>query len=418
MKKKFGELNPEKKHKRFAGKWQYGEVLFGIIIVSLLILGTCWAYIEKQELLEIDVPNQPPANIKLQQLLHKPDTFKVSYRKINQFSQSFFNNWNASSEEIQYQVLSGPDNMDFDNATGVLRWTPNIDHRGTQIIKIRLFSGKEEKILSNIRPDFAAVVGEGYYCLFPAYAIQTPDTVYETLIQFPITVSSQKHILGTDVMGRDLMSSLILGSKWTVLPGFIVAFISVFLGAVLGGIAGYFGGHVDRMLGLIAQLFAAFPSLLIIFLVAAIFNFNIYLIMIAIGILAFPQIALTVKNKVMVLKNRQFIEAAQELGLRDMEILWKDIMWYNLRSMLLSFMTYGFALAILMEVTLSYLNLGVQGKSESWGNLLKYGREQMYQGQYWLVFIPVVAVLVSIMGFYLLGDGIRKLSMVEDAQYE
>jgi peptide/nickel transport system permease protein len=154
----------------------------------------------------------------------------------------------------------------------------------------------------------------------------------------------------------------------------------------------------------------------LLFLAAVIFRYNIFWIMAVVGVIWFPRVANAVKARVRSLKERQFVEASRELGLRDWEILWRDIVWLNARPQLLLQASYGFVFAIIVEVTLSYLRLGIQVPTVSWGNLLYEGKNQMVvHDAYWPVVLPAVAIIVSISAFYLIADGISRLYEVSRA---
>jgi len=392
---------------------KYIEFFLGTIILIILILGNILVYFKQDTLMKIDVRNQPPHLQFLQKILYKPPELNIQYQEKNNQQMSLFDNWFNVDEGNLFELIHVPIGMEIDKEKKKLIWRPNKNQKGKTIIKLKIHPGKEKKAVINSRPHFTAIIGDLYHFNIKYRLVKTNEKDINTIIEFPITVSEKIHPLGTDGMGRDVISCILFGTKWTIIPGLIVIFVSISLGTTFGGYAGYYGGIKNQFLSLITNLFAIFPSLLIIFLTAAIFNFNIYLIMIAVGLITFPRVAVGVKNKVLSLKKRQFIEAAQELGLSDSEILWKDIIWYNSRNLMITNITHSFIFAILIEVTLSYLQLGVQGKSNSWGNLLQHGKDQLYYGEYWLVLIPVIAVLISITGFYLLGDGINKLFFIK-----
>lgn len=141
---------------------------------------------------------------------------------------------------------------------------------------------------------------------------------------------------------------------------------------------------------------------------AVIFRYNLYPVMGVLGVILFPGVARGVKARVLALKARQFIEAARELGLSDAEILWKDIIWHNNRPFLLRRVFYGFALAVVVEVTLSYLNIGILPPTVSWGNLILEGRGLIETRQYGPAFFPAAATVVAIAGYYLLGSGLER----------
>jgi len=183
----------------------------------------------------------------------------------------------------------------------------------------------------------------------------------------------------------------------------------------MGGVAGYHGGRIDDALTYVARLVEAFPALVLIFLAVAIFNFNIYLVMVAVGVIWFPSVANAIRAKVLFFKAQQFIEASQELGLEDRQILWWDIVWHNVKPLLFTQISYGFARAILIEVTLSYLQMGVVGAS--WGHMLLEGMNAMLDhGASWVIFFPALAIVVAVVGFYLVGDAVNRMYQIKSVR--
>lgn len=220
---------------------------------------------------------------------------------------------------------------------------------------------------------------------------------------------TEGHILGTDYSGRDTLSRLIIGIQAYFLPGLLAIFISLTLGSVMGVLAGYRGGLVDTIVTYFSNLVDSFPRLVLILLVVAAFKPNIYYIMIVVGLTTAPLVAGLIKNKIQFLKQKNFIESAIALGIPTPLIILKHILWYNCRSMLMIQATLGMAEAILIETSLSYLGFGVQEPMPSWGNMVKAGSNYLLQGDFWGSSLPAVAILLTVLGFHLLGDGLNNV---------
>ena len=282
------------------------------------------------------------------------------------------------SGRVVFQLKRAPSGMTIDSSSGVMRWTPAAEQIDKYEVEVVALSGA------------------------PQGSKQS----------YPLYVTARSHPLGTDIRGRDMMAALVLGSRWSLLPGLVAVSVAMIFGLLFGGWAGYYGGRVEAGLDYVSSVFEAFPSLVLLFLAAVIFGYKIFPVMLVVGLIRFPRLAKAVKGKVLVLKAQQFIEAAQELGLRDREILWKEIIWHNARPLLLTQISFGFAFAILVEVTLSYLHLGVQIPLVSWGNMLDEGKQRLFNQEYWLFFFPALAVVTAILGFYLLGDAATRLSKI------
>ena len=217
------------------------------------------------------------------------------------------------------------------------------------------------------------------------------------------------HVLGTDFMGRDMLSRLIVGIQAYFLPGLLAVFIALFFGTVLGVLAGYRGGRSDTAITYFANLVDSFPRLVLILLVIAAFKPDIYYIMLVVGLTNVPVVVSHIKGKIQFLKQKNFIEADTALGLPTRTIILKHILWHNCRSLLIIQATLGMAEAILMETSLSYLGFGVQEPTPSWGNMVQAGANYFMQGKFWPSTAPSLAILFTILGFHLLGDGLNNI---------
>jgi peptide/nickel transport system permease protein len=217
------------------------------------------------------------------------------------------------------------------------------------------------------------------------------------------------HLLGTDFMGRDMLSRLIVGIQAYFLPGLLAIVIALIFGTFSGVLAGYRGGHFDTVITYVNNLVDSFPRLVLILLVIAAFKPDIYYIMIVIGLTNVPVVASLIKGKIQFLKQMNFIEADTALGLPAHTIILKHILWHNCRSLLIIQATIGMAEAILMETSLSYLGFGVQEPTPSWGNMVEAGANYFMQGKFWPSTAPALAILFTILGFHLLGDGLNNI---------
>jgi peptide/nickel transport system permease protein len=217
------------------------------------------------------------------------------------------------------------------------------------------------------------------------------------------------HLLGTDFMGRDMLSRLIVGIQAYFLPGLLAISIALLFGTLLGVLAGYYEGRSDTVITYFTNLVDSFPRLVLILLVIAAFKPDIYVIMIVVGITNVPVVASLIKGKIQFLKQKNFIEADTALGLPTRTIILKHILWHNCRSLLIIQATLGMGEAILMETSLSYLGFGVQEPTPSWGNMVQSGANYFMKGQFWPSTAPALAILFTILGFHLLGDGLNNI---------
>jgi peptide/nickel transport system permease protein len=234
-----------------------------------------------------------------------------------------------------------------------------------------------------------------------------PQEINLELIMAPPNTAG--HLLGTDFMGRDILTRLIIGIQAYFIPGLVAIAIALALGGFFGVLSGYWDGSLDTAITYVNNLLNSFPRLVLILLMVAAFKPDIYYIMIVVGVTNVPIVASLIKSKIHFLRQKNFIEAATALGLRNVVIIFKHILWHNCRSVLIIQATLGMAEAILIETSLSYLGFGVQEPTPSWGNMVQAGANYFLQGQFWPSTAPALAILFTIMGFHLLGDGLNNI---------
>ena len=249
----------------------------------------------------------------------------------------------------------------------------------------------------------AASYAAGVFRLLP----YEPEAVNLGLMLAPPGTAG--HLLGTDFMGRDLLSRLILGIQAYFLPGLLAIAVAIVPGIALGVLVGYGARRADRVITWFSNLVDSFPRLVLILLVVAAFKPDIYFIMVVVGLTNVPATVSLVKVKIRFLREKNFIEAAEGLGLPRHTIVLKHILWHHCRASLIIRATLGMGEAILMETSLSYLGFGVQEPTPSWGNMVQSGANYFLQGNFWPSTVPALAILLSILGFHLLGDGLNNL---------
>lgn len=220
---------------------------------------------------------------------------------------------------------------------------------------------------------------------------------------------TEGYLLGTDFMGRDIQSRLIIGIQAYFLPGLLAIFIALSGGVLLGVLSGYRRGYTETAITYFTNLIDSFPRLVLILLVIAAFKPDIYYIMIVMGITGIPAVANAIASKIRFLAQKNYIESARALGLRTRVIILKHILWYNCRALLIIQATLGMGEAILLETSLSYLGFGVQEPAASWGNMVQSGANYFMQGNFWPSTAPALAILFTILGFNLLGDGLNNI---------
>ncbi len=216
---------------------------------------------------------------------------------------------------------------------------------------------------------------------------------------------SAQHWLGTDTLGRDCLSRLIYGSRISLLVGFVAVGIATFIGAFLGGIAGYYGGKVDWVIMRLVDIMLCFPTIFLIMAVIAFLEPSIWNIMAVIGLTGWMGVARLVRAEFLSLRKRDFVLAARISGASDLRIAFSHILPNAIAPVLVS-ATLGVGGAILTESALSFLGIGVQPPTPSWGNMLTAGKDNL-EIAWWLSVYPGLAILVTVLGYNLLGEGLR-----------
>jgi peptide/nickel transport system permease protein len=223
----------------------------------------------------------------------------------------------------------------------------------------------------------------------------------------PAEPAGKPHWLGTDRNGRDMLALLVAGARTCFLPGLVACAFALGLGVPLGLLAGYYGGRVRQIVGAFNGTLLSMPRLVLILVVICALEPNVYYTMGVLGATLIPRVSGLIATRVRILSNMGFILAAKEAALSDFKILYRHLFWYQNRAVFFIQFSLIMAESILVETTLSYLQFGTKPPEVSWGNIIEGSQMSFFSGIYWITFFPAVAIILAILGFFYLGDGLN-----------
>ena len=232
------------------------------------------------------------------------------------------------------------------------------------------------------------------------------DPLVGDLQGYLLRPGSAGHLLGTDAQGRDVLSRVLYGARISLMVGLISQSVALMIGVTLGLVAGYYGRWVDGLIMRLADVTLAFPTLLLLIAVAAAIRPSLPITFVLIGIVGWAGMARLVRGQVLVLRSAEYVQAAQALGAPDRRVLWRHLL-PNVQAQVIVAATLGIAGAMMAEAALSFLGLGAQPPTPSWGSMVSDGRDLLRVAP-WVSFAPGLAIGLAVLGFNLVGDGLRE----------
>lgn len=270
----------------------------------------------------------------------------------------------------------------------------------------RTFAGEAWRLL---RKNLAALAGLSIIGLFIFAALFAPLlTVYEPSTQDPSMLLSppgRVHLLGTDRLGRDILSRILFGARVSLTVSLGAMSMALLLGVPIGLVSAYFGGITDDILQRLTDMLMSLPSLVFAIAIVAALGPSLTGTLVAIGISSAPGYVRLTRSMILTLKTRDFVTAARALGIGSSRIIFRHLLPNALGPLIVQ-STLGLGSAILMESGLSFLGLGAQPPTPSWGGMVAEGREFLYAGPH-LITVPGLFIMITILSFNLLGDGLR-----------
>jgi peptide/nickel transport system permease protein len=230
-------------------------------------------------------------------------------------------------------------------------------------------------------------------------------TVQGNLLTHRLTGPSPEHLLGTDQFARDILSRILYGARVSLGIAFVAVGIAVSIGTLLGAVAGFVGGRVDGLIMRFVDMVISFPRLVLLITIIALFRPSLLVIVVVLGLTQWPQVARIVRGEVLSLRERAFIEAGRALGFSRRRILGRHVI-PNVLAPVIVAATLGIGDTIILEAILSFLGLGVQPPTPSWGIMVADGRTNLL-GAWWIATFSGMAIVLTVLSFNLVGDGLR-----------
>jgi ABC-type dipeptide/oligopeptide/nickel transport system permease subunit len=267
------------------------------------------------------------------------------------------------------------------------------------------------RVVTRLRADRRLWIGVGVVLLFAVAAIAAPliatHDPFTIDLRSALQAPSSGHWFGTDAQGRDVFSRLVFGTRVSLLVGIVSQGIALVLGLLLGLIAGYRGGWTDDVIMRLADVTLAFPSLLLLIAMAAAFEPSLTVVCVVIGVVGWAGMARLVRGQVLVVRELEFVQAMRAVGAGSVRIVLRHVL-PNVIAPVIIASTLGIAGAIMAEAALSFLGLGVQPPTPSWGAMIADGRDlSQLRNAPWTSLAPGLAIGAAVMGFNLLGDALR-----------
>jgi len=374
--------------------------MFGLIVIALCILISVLGY-------AITPDSTPDANDQLLELSKKPPGFKVQMlesRKneksnhVNIFSKMLF------GEVSDYRSIPFSNYRFQGNDIILLEYTGDSNHLGAE----SKFNLADVVYALNYNTVVENNVEKGYMEFYElgrnSKTKKTTKELQDEIIKNNII--TKKFILGTDPAGRDLLSRLLIGTRVSFSVGLIAVLISVVIGVLMGALAGYYRGRVDDIIIWFINVVWSVPTLLLVIAITLALGKGFWQVFIAVGLTMWVEVARVIRGQILSLREKEFIEAARALGFTNFRIIMRHVL-PNVMGPVIVISAANFATAILIEAGLSFLGIGAQPPTASWGAMISAHRGYIIGDAPYLAFLPGLAIMIMVLAFVLLGNGLR-----------
>ena len=304
---------------------------------------------------------------------------------------------------------------------------------GFYVVCVLVFMALFADFIANDKPYYLEYRGKTYFPIFRSYLVgagvgqwpvdllnvefkklENARAVYPPIPYRPSNINllepleppSEKHWLGTDKLGRDVMAGMVHGSRISLSIGFVAVGIAVIVGVMLGAVAGYFGSWADLLISRLFEIMLSIPTFFLLITVAAVLPPSIFLTMAIIGMTSWVGIARFTRNEFLRIRNQDYVTAAIALGVADRKVMFKHILPNALAPVIVS-VVLGIAGAILVESSLSFLGIGVPAQLVTWGSILREASSTTFA--WWLAVFPGFAIFITVLAYYLVGEGLREV---------
>lgn len=374
--------------------------MFGLIVIMLCMIMAILGF-------AITPDSTPDANDQLLELSKKPPGFEIKMLRTRKneptHAVSFFTKM-IYGEVSDFRSIPFSDYHFEGNDIVVREYTGDEKRRGTDIN----YNLADAVYAIDYNTPIVNNLEEGYT---EFYEFGSDTKIRKTVVELRAEVEknyivTRNYILGTDPAGRDLLSRLIIGTRVSFSVGFISVFISVVIGLLMGALAGFYRGRVDDVIIWIINVVWSIPTLLLVIAITLALGKGFWQVFVAVGLTMWVEVARVIRGQVMSLREKEFIEAGRALGFTNYRIIMRHVL-PNVMGPVIVISAANFASAILIEAGLSFLGIGAQPPTASWGAMINAHRGYIIGDAPYLAFLPGMAIMLMVLAFVLLGNGLR-----------